>query len=93
MEMNDDFSINIPPKNGQNADAFNEFKQTTIYDQNLIEGINKKVKGLKVKLYINFIFFSLIYKLTNILTRKHLISKKKKKKDKRTPQSFLFHSS
>ena len=57
MEMNDDFSINIPPKNGQNADAFNEFKQTTIYDQNLIEGINKKVKGLKVKLYINFIFF------------------------------------
>lgn len=57
MEMNNDFSINIPPKNGQNADAFNEFKQTTIYDQNLIEGINKKVKGLKVKLYINFIFF------------------------------------
>ena len=59
MEMNNDFSINIPPKNGQNADAFNEFKQTTIYDQNLIEGINKKVKGLKAKLYINFIFFFL----------------------------------
>ena len=50
MEMNNDFSINIPPKNGQNADAFNEFKQTTIYDQNLIEGINKKVKGLKSKI-------------------------------------------
>lgn len=77
MEMNNDFPINIPPKNGQNADAFNEFKQTTIYDQNLIKGTNKKVKGLKVKSYINFIYFSLIYKLTNILTRKNLISKKK----------------
>ena len=32
------------------AECFNEFKQTTIYDQNLIKGINKKVKGLKSKI-------------------------------------------